>query len=187
MAKTIALADVEHSVEGGNMSGIVARVIYGYHEDIAVFPAYPDGSVTPLTLDAAGTLVGDVVMKTGTRAYYLDFTEDVGTFKINTVGEADGIHFEMDLSIVKAKIKAKILGFMNAAADRKMFFIPQDENGNNYLMGSKNRGCNFVPGDGASTGASGGDRNQTSLNFKFRTRKAHIYAGDIEDVLVQVP
>ena len=192
MSKRISLETIDHNLDGGNMSGIVPRVIYGYWEDVDVFPAIPVPTmvgevVTPMTLDQAGALVGDVVMKSGTKAFNFDFTEDVGILKINTVGEIDAAHVEYDLSLTKAKIVKKVFGFMNAALERKMFFIVQDENGNYYLMGDKNRGCTYKTGsDGASTG-SGSDRNQTVMNFTFKSRKAYVYEGDVEDILVQVP
>jgi hypothetical protein len=190
MAKTIALADLDHDMgHDGNMPGIEPQLIYGYHEDVSVWPTEPaPAGDVPLTMDAAGKLVGDVVMKPGTRAYTLDFTEDTGLFKINTVGQQDGESFEYDLTLIKAKIQARILGFINAAHGRKMFFIVTDENGVNYLMGSKKRSPKLQSGgDGITTGTTSGDRNQVSLNFKFSTAKALAYVGDVEDVLIASP
>jgi len=189
----VNLESIDHNLEGGNMSGIVPQLIYGYLEDVAVWPTEPAptvalGVTTPLTLAAAGALVGDVVMKAGTRAFTLDFTEDTGLFKINVVGENDGGHFEYDLTIIKAKIRKIILGFQNASVDRKMFFIVTDENSQTYLMGSKTRGCGLqTGGDGNTTGTTGSDRNQSSLSYKFRTRRALVYEGDTEDLLTLVP
>lgn len=187
--KYITLDDVDHDLgNNANMPGIIPTLIYGYHEDVNVWPDEPDGTVTAVTLDAAGKLTGDVTMKPGTRAYSLDFTEDVGSFKMSTLGEIDSVHWKYELAIIKAKIAAKILGFANAASSRKMFFIVSDENGVNYLMGNKRRGASMVSGgDGATTGAGSGDRNQIGLNFEFRTRKALVYEGDVEAVLVTVP
>jgi len=193
MSKRISLDTIDHDLDGGNMSGIVPRVIYGYWEDVAAWPTEPKptelaGVVTPMTLEQAGALVGDVVMKSGTKAFNFDFTEDVGSLKINSVGETDAAHVEYDLSLTKAKIAKKILGFQNAALERKMFFIIQDENGNYYLMGNKRRGCTYVTGgDGNTTGATSSDRNQSVVNFKFRASKGYLYEGDVEDILVQVP
>lgn len=190
--KRISLETIDHNLDGGNMSGIVPKLIYGYKEDVDVWPAEPaptvgqGGAVTPMTMAAAGALVGDVVMKTGTKAFELDFTEDVGNLKIATVGETDGHHVEYDLSITKAKIASKIFGFMNAAIDRKMFFIVEDENGIRYLLGNSRRGAQLVPGESATTGTTGSDRNQVALQFKFRDRKAYTYEGDTEDILITV-
>lgn len=187
MTKQITLENIDHVLDGGNMAGIRPRLVYGYHEDVAVWPEEPDGSTAPVSLDAAGELVGDVVMKPGTKAFVLDFTEDVGNHQMAVVGETDGLHVDHTLNIIKAKIKSRILGFMAAAMDRKMFFIVEDENDTHYLMGNKKRGASMVASDGTVTGTGSGDRNQTTLQFKFRTRKALIYKGDTEDMLIEVP
>ena len=40
--KYITLGDVDHSLgDKGNMAGIISRIIYGYHEDVAVWPEEP--------------------------------------------------------------------------------------------------------------------------------------------------
>lgn len=192
--KCINLEDIDHSLGcDGNVSGIVPEVIFGYHEDAAAWPDEPaptitGGTTTPLSLEEAGALDGDVVMKAGTKAFKLAFTEDVGNFTITTDGEVDGLSVIMTLTIVKAKISKKILGFINAAINRKMFFIVQDENGVRYLMGGKRRGCKFVSGgDGSSTGTTSSDRNQTTLQFTYRSGKALVYEGDTETLLVAAP
>jgi hypothetical protein len=137
-----------------------------------------------MSLEEAATLTGDVVMKDNTRAFTLEFTEDTGSLTINPVGEIDSGQMEYTLTLVKARLAKRVLGFMNAALGRKMFFIVQDENGVYYLMGNRRRGCTFVTGgDGATTGTTSGDRNQASLQFKFRAGRAFVYEGDVEDIL----
>lgn len=193
--KCINLEDIDHNLgcDGGNVAGIAPEVIFGYYEDVATWPDEPvpttaGGVTTPLTLEAAGTLDGDVVMKAGTSAFKFAFTEDVGNFTITTDGETDGMSVIMTLTIVKAKISKKVLGFINAAINRKMFFVVQDENGVYYLMGGKRRGCTFVAGgDGATTGTTSSDRNQTTLQFTYRSGKALVYEGDTETLLTPAP
>lgn len=193
--KCIKLEDIDHNLgcDGGNVSGIVPEVIFGYYEDVATFPDEPapttaGGTTTPLTLEEAGALDGDVVMKASTNAFKFAFTEDVGNFTITTDGETDGMSVIMTLTIVKAKISKKVLGFINAAINRKMFFIVQDENGVYYLMGGKRRGCTFVSGgDGATTGTTSSDRNQATLQFTYRSGKALVYEGDTETLLTPAP
>jgi len=190
MAKQISLEDIAHDLGHGNVAGIVPELIYGYHEDVLTWPTEPTPTVvgevtTPLSMAAAGALVGDLIMKDGTKAFKMEFTDDAGQLSIGTVGENDGISCEMTLDIVKAKIQKTILGFQNAAANRKMFFIVTDENGTGYLMGNKKRGASMVSGgDGAKTGTTGSDRNQLSLQFKFKCAKALVYEGDTEDILI---
>lgn len=193
--KCVSLEDIDHSLgcTGGNNPGIAPQVIFGYHDDVASWPDEPTptevgGEFTPATLEEYGAYKGDVVMKQGTRAFEFAFTEDAGNFSMVPEGETDGMSINYTLNIVKAKIVKKVLGLMNAAMGRKMFFIVQDENGNRYLMGNKRRGCTFVGGgDGANTGTGSGDRNQTTLQFSFRTGMALIYDGDTEDLLKVVP
>lgn len=193
--KCVSLEDIDHSLgcSGGNSPGITPSVIYGYHDDVDAWPDEPvpteaGGVVTPSTLEEYGALKGDVVMKPGTRAFKFDFTEDAGNFSMVPDGEVDGMSVNYNLNIVKAKIVKKVLGLMNAAMGRKMFFIVTDENGNSYLMGNKRRGCSFVGGgDGANTGTGSGDRNQTTLQFAFRSGMALIYEGDKDDILKLVP
>lgn len=191
----VSLEDIDHSLgcSGGNSPGITPRVQYGYWDDVASWPDEPapteaGGIVTPATLEEYGALKGDVVMKPGTRAFEFDFTEDAGNFSMVPDGEIDGMSVNYNLNIIKAKIVKKILGLMNAAMGRKMFFIVTDENGTKYLMGNKRRGCSLVGGgDGANTGTGSGDRNQVTLQFSFRSGLALIYEGDTEDILVLVP
>lgn len=191
----INLSDIDHqlSCEGGNMAGIVPEIIFGYHEDVAVWPTEPVPTIvgevtTPVELEAAGALVGDITMKPGTRAFKMKFTEDSGNFSIVPVGEIDGAHFEYNLNIVKARISQTILGFMNAASQRKMFFIVPDENGEYYLMGNKRRGASYVTGgDGATTGTTSSDRNQASMQFRFRSGKALVYGGTLDGLFTIIP
>jgi hypothetical protein len=193
--KCIELEDIDHNLgcEGGNVAGIVSKLIYGYYNDVDVFPDEPvpvatGGTITPLTLEEAGALDGDVTMKSGTRAFELEFTEDAGNFTITTDGETDGLSVIMTLTIVKAKISKKILGFMNAAMGRRLFFIVQDMNGVYYLMGGKKRGCTFVSGtDGSVTGTTSSDRNQSTLQFTYRAGKALVYEGVTEELLEIAP
>lgn len=175
----------------GNSPGVAQRVIYGYCEDVATWPKSPTPktvgeAVTPLTLEEAGVWVGDLVMNDKKRAFAFDFTADTGNLKIAPGGQVDGTSFTYTLTIVKAQISKKVLGFMNAASGKKMFMLVQDENGVWYLLGNARRGVT-IGGDGADTGTSGDDRNQTTLTFAFRNGKALAYEGDTEDLLVLAP
>ncbi|GAB6122296.1 hypothetical protein [Dysgonomonas termitidis] len=190
--KCIELEDVDQNLgcNGGNAGGISTRVIYGYWDDVAAWPdePAPASPTVPLPLDEAGALVGDLVMKPGTRAFYFDMTEDAGNFTVTTEGEVDGMSVIYTLNIVKAKLSKTVFGFINAALNRKMFFIVQDMNDVEYLMGGKKRGCSYVPGgDGAVTGTAASDRNQTTLQFTYRAGKALVYEGETEGLLTLVP
>ncbi|MBR5653901.1 MAG: hypothetical protein IKX22_07440 [Prevotella sp.] len=187
VTRCFELSDIDLALscaEQDNMGGIVPKVIYGYCEDVATWPTRPVATTDPLTLDAAGALVGDLVMKTGTRAYTFEFTDDTGSFTIKPQGEPGGESFLHELNITAAKTRKKILGFMNAVKGRKVFFLVEDNNGQWYLMGDKNHGARMAnDSDGSTTGAAYTERNQTTLRFQYSSPRAFVYEGDTENVL----
>lgn len=185
--KCFELADIDPALEcdaQDNMGGIVESVIFGYHDEVATWPDSPTPKEAALTLEQAGALEGDVVMANGCKAYKLNFTDNTGSFSIKMQGETGGESFLMELSLVSARIRKKVLGFMNAAKGRKLFFIVQDNNDVTYLMGDKRRGALLASdSDGATTGSSPTERNQVSLKFQFTTPRALAYEGDCKNIL----
>lgn len=171
-----------------NMGGIVPSLIYGYWDDVATWPDLPVPTAEKaLELDEAGAWSGDVVMKEGTCAYKMDFTDDTGEFKMSDQGETGGESTLYDLTIIAAKMRKKIFGFQNATKGKKMFFIVQDNNGIYYLMGDRRNGAKSVAGDGATTGANATARNQTSLKFQYNCPRKLVYEGDTENLLKVTP
>lgn len=63
----------------------------------------PEKTDDPLSLEAAGALVGDLVMKEGCRAYKMDITDELAEFKITDQGETGGESFLMDLNIIRPR------------------------------------------------------------------------------------
>ena len=136
----IALDDINEAMDcenQDNMGGIIPSVIFGYHADVATWPDYPKKTESPLSLEEAGTLVGDLVMKESCRAYKMDFTDELAEFKITDQGESGGESFLMDLNIISAKMRKKIFGFENATKGRKMFFIDESPAGNEVFSTSQ--------------------------------------------------
>lgn len=72
------------------MGGIIPSVIFGYHADVATWPDYPKKTESPLSLEEAGTLVGDLVMKESCRAYKMDFTDRRPSSRLPTREKAAG-------------------------------------------------------------------------------------------------
>lgn len=189
MNKCVNLADIDLGLscaEQDNMGGIVPQVIYGYCDDVATWPERPTApnSSTSMDMEAAGALVGDLVMATGARAYKFDFTDDTGSFTIKLQGDNGGESFVEQLTIIAAKIRKIILGFLNATKGRKMFFLVKDNNGLWYLMGDEDHGARLSSdSDGANTGAAYTERNQVGLVFTYNTPRAFVYEGDTENIL----
>ena len=89
----IALDDINEAMDcenQDNMGGIIPSVIFGYHADVATWPDYPKKTESPLSLEEAGTLVGDLVMKENCRAYKMDFTDEWPSSRLPTREKAAG-------------------------------------------------------------------------------------------------
>jgi len=185
----VNLADIDLGLscaEQDNMGGIVPEVIFGYCDDVSAWPERPtvaSGSST-MEMEAAGALVGDLVMATGAHAYKFAFTDDTGSFTIKLQGDKGGESFLETLTIIAAKIRKILLGFMNATKGRKIFFLVKDNNGLWYLMGDEDHGAALsADSDGANTGAAYTERNQVGLTFTYSTPRAFVYEGDTENIL----
>lgn len=189
MKNCINLADIDTNLscsDQDNMGGIVPVVIFGYADEVGTWPEKPtpEAAETAIDMEKAGALVGDVVMNEGCRAYKFEFTDDVGSFSIKPQGENGGESFLYTLSIINAKIRKKILGFVNAVKGKKIFFIVQDNNGVYYLMGDAKRGARLAnDSEGFVTGTNPTERNQASLNFTYSAPRALCYEGDTEHLL----
>ena len=191
MKNCINLADIDTNLscsDQDNMGGIVPVVIFGYADEVGTWPEKPtpEAAETAIDMEKAGALVGDVVMNKGCRAYKFEFTDDVGSFSIKPQGENGGESFLYTLSIINAKIRKKILGFVNAVKGKRIFFLVQDNNGVYYLMGDAKRGARLAnDSEGFVTGTNPTERNQASLNFTYSAPRALCYEGDTEHLLTE--
>lgn len=189
----ISLSSIDESLlnceQLDNMGGIVPKVLFGYHEDVSSWPALPaaTGSPASLSMENAGKLTTALVMKGGKAAFYFDFTDEVGSFSIAPQGDKGNISFLYQLNIINKRIRALILGFMNAAKNRKMFFLVQDNNGTWYLMGDSRRGAMLVASDGATTGTAATDANQTALTFQYVSPRALTYEIATDPMAILTP
>ena len=185
--KCINLANIDANMscaESGNMGGIIPRLIFGYWDDVLTWPDFPDqtDSTNGIDFETAGAL-DDIVMKDGKQGFQLFFNEEVGNFSIAAQGDKGNISFLYTLTFINKRIRKKILGFLNAAKNRKMFFLVQDANGTWYLMGDKFRGAMLAPSDGAVTGTAPTDSNQVTTVFTYVSPGAYVYEGDTTTIL----
>lgn len=178
------IANATCPLEAASRGGVKPSVIFGYHDDVETWPSYPKATTeAALGIEAAGKLVGDLVMKSGTRAFKLDFTEYTGAFTITDQGERGSESVLMQLTLTAGKIRAAILGFMNATRGRRMFFIVTDNNGNKYLMGDEIVAAYRTAAEAATTGQAATDANNVPLQFSFDALMGCTYEGDVETLL----
>ena len=173
----IDLIELNKDLDNGSNMGGVAQIYVGYHADVETWPTEP---VSPTSLETLATLTGDVLMKAGKRMFPLYATDDTADFKIVPVGELDGKSFEMQLSLFHPGLKKKILGFMNATKNENLVFVVVDNEGQQFLMGSKLKPSiyNSSP-DANGTGKATKDRRGLSFEFLFKCKNIYAYPGSI--------
>lgn len=183
----IQLADIDEAQLGAdtdNVGGIVHKFIYGYWDEVATWPDKPSSDdKDSLTLEEAGFLEGDVVMKAGKRAYEFAFTDDSGEVSITDQGELGGESCRYELTVGRAKMTPTVMGFENAVRGRRMFFIAKDRNGYCYLLGDKLVPARKITGDASTTGKAASELNQTPLKFAYDAPRKLMYKGDTTALL----
>jgi hypothetical protein len=163
--------------DGENMGGIAQLVYFGYHKDVAQWPAKPD---SPLTVEELGKLTGDLTMASGKKMFEMYLTDDTGEFQIETVGEKDGKSFVLHLRLFHPGLRSRILGFINAAKNDNLVFIVPDNNGQKYLMGDALRPATYEgAGDGAGTGKETAGRRGIGMEFTYKTSNIYEYTGNV--------
>ena len=163
--------------QGENMGGIGMKIFFGLYSDVATWPTKPTNATT---LEALGTLTGDITMKPGKRMFEMYVTDDTGEFKIETVGELDGKSFVMHLSLFNPGLKPKLLGLLNSVKNDNLVFIVPDNNGQKFLMGDAVRAAIFTGSpDGAGTGKETAGRRGISMEFVYKTSNVYVYQGSV--------
>lgn len=174
----IDFTDIDKNLPNGeNMGGLVQKVYFGYHADVATFPTK---TAAPATIEAAAELTGELTMKAGKRLFELYMTDDTGEFKIEPVGETDGKSFVQHLTLFHPGLQKKVLGFMNAAKNENLVFVVVDSDNQKYLMGDALRPAVFAGApDGLGTGKGTSARKGVSMEFTYKTSNLYVFSGNI--------
>lgn len=161
------------------MGGVMQNLIYGLWDDVAAWPSAP---VAPADVEANAVWVGDVVMKADTRAFSFYSTDDTSELKFPLVGETDGKSFEQVLSVFHPGLRKKILGFVNAAKNERLFFIARNSDGQYFLLGDAVRSA-FIRSGELGTGKATADRKGATLEIVHKTNNVREYVGDVTTLI----
>ena len=162
--------------DGKNLGGVSQKIYFGLWDDVATWPTEPG---SPATLDAAGELTGDIVMKPGKRMYELYTTEDASKLDISPIGEEGGKGFELALHVFAPGLNKKLLGFMNATKNEDLIFVAEDNQHQKYLLGCDLRSAKYSAGEGSGTGSTTDGRRGLGMTFSYRTHSLYEYSGSI--------
>ena len=184
----VELSDIDEAIscqDLDNLAGTVQELIYFYWNDVDSWPDLPKPSTEDgtMSLEEAGAWDGDVVMKAGTCAHKLVFTDDSGELTITDQGEVGGESCLYELNITRAKMSKVIFGFENATRGRRLGLIVTDKNGERYLFGDKLNAARRVAADASTTGKAGTDLNKVPMKFTYACPRKLMYTGDVENIL----
>ena len=184
----VELADIDEAIscqDLDNLAGTIQELIYFYWNDVDSWPDLPAPSTEDGTMsfEEAGAWDGDVVMKAGTCAHKLVFTDDSGELTITDQGETGGESCLYELNITRAKMSKVIFGFENATRGRRLGLIVTDKNGERYLFGDKLNAARRVAADASTTGKVGTDLNKVPMKFTYACPRKLMYTGDVENIL----
>lgn len=151
-----------------NPGGIAGFILYAFDEDIDSYPAALTADTeTALTFDALGSIpVADpFVMKAGKYFHKIYCTLEMGEVKFGMVGVRDSKSFENTVEISFPGNEAEMLGFIAAAANRRMAVIVPEQNGKSRVIGHPNFPAQLDTAEGTS-GKAVADGRATVITIK---------------------
>jgi len=181
LIQCVDFIDIDKNLPNGeNMGGLTQTMIFGLWDDVDTWPTEP---VAPADVEEYAAWTGDIVMKSGKRAFTFYSTDDTSELTCNMVGEPDGRSFEMVVNVFNPGLKAKLLGFIAAAKNDNLFVLVQDNESQWYLLGDSKRAAIMQPGEGIGTGRATADRKGANLSFIYKTNVPRTYSGDVTTIL----
>jgi len=176
--------DINKNLPGGeNMGGLTQNLIYGLWDDVLVWPVAP---VSPSDVEVNAQWSGDIIMKSGKRAYNFYSTDDTSELRIHRAGSVDGLSFQMELTVFNPGLKKRLLGFISAAKNENLFLIARDNEGQYFILGDSKRAAKMIVGEGIGTGRATLNRKGAGLSFIFKTNIVRVYTGDVTTILIPV-
>ncbi|MNE43121.1 hypothetical protein D3C80_1372810 [compost metagenome] len=119
-----------------NPGGIGQHILYAFEEDILTWPTglNPD-TETATSYNDLVTIATPFIMKTGKQFFKLHCTLEEGEVKFTQVGPRDSKSFENSVEISFPGNEAEFLGFIAAAANRKIVALVPEMNGKTRIIG----------------------------------------------------
>lgn len=184
MANCITFADIEEQVcaAADNVPGVAQTVEIGLADDVLTWPDMPAGSAeSPLTMEAAGKLVDNLVLKKDAARCKFTYTRNSGEFTMTEQGDPGYESVLCAFTFDRAKISADVLGFLNATRGRRLFAVVTDKNGQKYLMGDKVNAAYRVAADAVTTGAGTTDANKVPVKIEYVCPRHLVFTGSVTE------
>ena len=85
MPDCVTLQDLDTSINCKDNTGGILKILAMYHSDVSAWPTEPV-QAEATTLAAMGSLVGDLILKTGKKASVIVLPLNKGSYAITEVG-----------------------------------------------------------------------------------------------------
>jgi hypothetical protein len=144
---------------GGNLGGVVSKVLVAKLEDIE---SIPSPAVVPANQKV---VVGDIVMKPGKFFYEWNFQKNTGQLDSNSVGTVGSKSFEDMFEAIMPRQTLDNMEQLFHNINTEFVVIAKDNNGRQVIIGGLDQPAQFEEIK-ATTGKQGSDA--ANLMFKFK-------------------
>lgn len=158
-----------------NIPGLKPVGYYGFTDEATTIPELP---ASPATMNVAGIITANIVMKTGKTMYPMYGTLEKLNLKGEAVGERDSRVKNRTLTWKYPDTNEESIGFDIGTNNRNMFFVVTDMNGRKRMMGNKSIPAEIKASDDSGT-TRDSEKGYTFEISDFGIGAAPIYQGEI--------
>lgn len=178
----IDFEDIEGTAGEDNSSGIQQNIYLIDFRDVEKHPKFPKidtSSVTPQTLAELVTVLEDILLKNGRKAFRLQCTLEKGAGTSDSQGEIDGMSFKNGLKLLIPGNKANADGFARYAKNGSFYLLYFELDGSPRLLGNPGYPAKMVSAPG-TTGEKTSDLKGRTFTFQsVWSGPAPIFEGDV--------
>ncbi|PKK35552.1 hypothetical protein BWI96_16770 [Siphonobacter sp. SORGH_AS_0500] len=159
------------------VAGLERTGYYCFESDIKTWPTLPSKDATT-TFEQRVTLTDSFIMNTGKKFNKFQFTSDLPSVESELVGPAKGKSWSNTLKGAVRSTSAQVKGFLDATKNGNMIFIVIGLNGEQEVIGWKDKPAMVTSGKLAS-GAKADDERMTEFEINATGKPAFNYTGTI--------
>lgn len=164
----IDFEDIEGTAGEDNSAGIQQNIYLIDFRDVATHPKFPKiitAPGTPQTLAELVTILDDILLKNGRKAFRLQCTLEKGAGTSDSQGEIDGMSFKNGLKFLIPGNKANADGFARYAKNGSFYLLYFELDGSPRLLGNPGYPAKLVSAPG-STGEKSSDLKGRTFTFQ---------------------
>ena len=163
-----------------NSAGIQQNIYLIDHRDVVTHPKFPKiESASSLKLADLVTVLDDIVLATGRKAFRLQCSLEKGAATSDSQGEMDGMSFKNSLKFQIPGAQANSDGFARYAKNGSFYLVYFELDGSVRLLGNPGYPAKMVSAPGTSGEASTTMKQRTFTFQSVWSGPAPIFTGDV--------